>query len=533
MRYILFVVGEHASEEAMNAFQGERKYEFEFASNGKEAIEKLQSSHLFSLMVLELGLSDFDPWELLEYLREANCQIPTVVLTAYDDRENLRKAANEPQVVGFLNQPFSHEALKAQIDHGIEMERYVIDRHGVTTVVRPNQTIRPYTVVLFAQDMRPKRRLNAIRRMVDRLSSNRLEEMANHVQQRKADLARKGLAQQPQEQKAGQGTLVQRRIDRVLFVEDEPTPRAALDDIFAEDERYEFEFASNGKEAVDKLDSGRPFDLMLLDLRMPKLDGWELLEHLREVNCQIPTLVLTAYDDRENLYKAANETQIVGFLDKLAPYEKLEAKIQQGIEVGRYVGGSGAVEYRTVVHPRQYFRTETLGRILREMWPDWYLNVAKQSADLLDFEQLESLEQDIHEYKAAAEHKEREAQQQEEIDRERKKQGKPPLKALESRWLELQEQRITTVWGEQRVYYRMKLRWLDHNGRLRSRAIRSADFQDEETYSVICEILEQKNEQDRRKARTFIRNLQELERRSPTRRGTPPPMPPQLADLAD
>ena len=66
----------------------------------------------------------------------------------------------------------------------------------------------------------------------------------------------------------------------VLLVEDDADIREALTDVL-QMERWSVEPASNGRVALDRLRAGPPPDLMLLDLMMPVMDGFELLEHLR------------------------------------------------------------------------------------------------------------------------------------------------------------------------------------------------------------------------------------------------------------
>ena len=61
--------------------------------------------------------------------------------------------------------------------------------------------------------------------------------------------------------------------------------------------------ASNGREAVDKWLQASP-DVMLLDLRMPKLDGVGVLNELRTKNVAIRAVVLTTYDSELDIYRA-------------------------------------------------------------------------------------------------------------------------------------------------------------------------------------------------------------------------------------
>ncbi len=55
-------------------------------------------------------------------------------------------------------------------------------------------------------------------------------------------------------------------------------------------------WASNGEEAIEKLNEHRKIiDLVLLDLNLPKVNGFEVLKHLRNVDEELPVIVQTAY----------------------------------------------------------------------------------------------------------------------------------------------------------------------------------------------------------------------------------------------
>lgn len=67
---------------------------------------------------------------------------------------------------------------------------------------------------------------------------------------------------------------------KVLAVDDDPVIQRLLQ-VNLEMEGYEVELASDGQEAIDKAKSFRP-DLVLLDIMMPKKDGWQVCAELKE-----------------------------------------------------------------------------------------------------------------------------------------------------------------------------------------------------------------------------------------------------------
>ncbi|MBI5417668.1 response regulator [Candidatus Poribacteria bacterium] len=78
----------------------------------------------------------------------------------------------------------------------------------------------------------------------------------------------------------------------------------------------------NGKEALDKIDSNKNIDLIILDLIMPVMDGEEFLKKLRnEKKSSIPVIVATVNDYSIN--KIASENDIQGFFYKMKEKEEL------------------------------------------------------------------------------------------------------------------------------------------------------------------------------------------------------------------
>jgi DNA-binding response OmpR family regulator len=79
---------------------------------------------------------------------------------------------------------------------------------------------------------------------------------------------------------------------RILIVEDEPAMRTALRDIL-ESEGYRVQTASDGADGLEQALEQKP-DLLLLDVMMPRFDGYALCAELRRLAMDTPVLMLTA-----------------------------------------------------------------------------------------------------------------------------------------------------------------------------------------------------------------------------------------------
>ena len=80
---------------------------------------------------------------------------------------------------------------------------------------------------------------------------------------------------------------------RILFAEDEPISRKLIS-MFLRGEGYEVDEAEDGAEALGLLNNFQ-FDLVISDIRMPRVDGVELITRLRANFPDIPFIVLTSY----------------------------------------------------------------------------------------------------------------------------------------------------------------------------------------------------------------------------------------------
>ena len=89
---------------------------------------------------------------------------------------------------------------------------------------------------------------------------------------------------------------------KLLIVEDDP----AIADVYAFPLRldgYDVEIASDGEEALALLESDPPA-MMLLDIRLPKLDGLQVLERIRAAGSDLPVVVLSNHMDGETIRRA-------------------------------------------------------------------------------------------------------------------------------------------------------------------------------------------------------------------------------------
>ena len=116
---------------------------------------------------------------------------------------------------------------------------------------------------------------------------------------------------------------------KILVVDDEAKMRRILQ-LFLEEHAYTVEQAANGEEALKRIASFNP-DLVICDIRMPRLNGIELLRRSKAISDDLPVIIMTAYGE----VKTAVEAMKLGaenYITKPLDMEELRILVGRGIE---------------------------------------------------------------------------------------------------------------------------------------------------------------------------------------------------------
>ncbi len=160
------------------------------------------------------------------------------------------------------------------------------------------------------------------------------------------------------------------RKTRLLIVEDEPAIRAGLTDVFVF-HGYEVESVGSGNEGLEKALTGI-FDLILLDIMLPGIDGFEVCERIRRQDRDQPIIMLTAKSSDEDIVqglslgaddyvaKPFSIAQLVLRVQAVLRRARTGAQVEDHILLGDQV----AIDTRNLSGTRG---TETLSFTRREM----------------------------------------------------------------------------------------------------------------------------------------------------------------------
>jgi len=124
---------------------------------------------------------------------------------------------------------------------------------------------------------------------------------------------------------------------KILLVDDEKNFLLSLADMLkVNEDMFSIKTASNGKEAASIIDS-EGIDLVVTDLNMPEMDGFELMAHISHANQDIPVIAMTAYGTPE-MESRLNNMGAFQYIEKPIDFDSLLHMINEGLKTGSTKG---------------------------------------------------------------------------------------------------------------------------------------------------------------------------------------------------
>ncbi|MCU6710688.1 response regulator [Paenibacillus sp. J5C_2022] len=124
---------------------------------------------------------------------------------------------------------------------------------------------------------------------------------------------------------------------KVLIVDDQNGIRILLLEVFSS-EGYNTYQASNGKLALEIVKRESP-DLVLLDMKIPGMDGLEILKHIKAIDSSIKVIMMTAYGELDMIKEATDLGALMHFT-KPFDIDELRVEVNRQLQSG---GSSGQV----------------------------------------------------------------------------------------------------------------------------------------------------------------------------------------------
>ena len=117
---------------------------------------------------------------------------------------------------------------------------------------------------------------------------------------------------------------------RILIVDDDETIRTTMKAIL-EEEGYKVDLAGNGKEGIQKTNE-RAYNIALLDIRLPDMEGVQLLKLMKETLPRTRKIMVTGYPSTQNAIEALNKNADA-YLIKPVDIEKLLSTIKEQLQL--------------------------------------------------------------------------------------------------------------------------------------------------------------------------------------------------------
>lgn len=116
---------------------------------------------------------------------------------------------------------------------------------------------------------------------------------------------------------------------RIILVDDEKNFLNALQRSLAE--QYQVTTATSGLEAIALVKENGPFAVIISDLKMPGMDGIDLLARMKELAPNTARIMLTGYPQQKILRDAIDQGLIYQFLTKPTSFQELNKAIEKGV----------------------------------------------------------------------------------------------------------------------------------------------------------------------------------------------------------
>ncbi|MBW2735772.1 MAG: response regulator, partial [Deltaproteobacteria bacterium] len=117
---------------------------------------------------------------------------------------------------------------------------------------------------------------------------------------------------------------------KVMVVDDDELVTSSLSSFFALELELDPIIFNESPKALEFLREN-PVDILISDFLMPKLDGIQLLAAARELQPEVPRVLLTGYADKENAIKAINEVGVFQYIEKPWENEQLKQVVINGL----------------------------------------------------------------------------------------------------------------------------------------------------------------------------------------------------------
>ncbi|PMJ41750.1 hybrid sensor histidine kinase/response regulator [Vibrio cyclitrophicus] len=286
---ILIVEDNRINQKIAGLHVGKSGFEFEFANNGQEAIDKFTANPHYAAILMDCMMPVMNGFEATSNIRrieletKATRRIPIIALTASVIDDDIQKCF-DVGMDDYVPKPFKFEMLKEKILTAVEA--MPLANRNVSPTTSKTSTVTPIHNASSAKQTLP-------------------EELKQKT--------------------------IPRKSERILLVEDNRVNQKVAS-LMLTKAGYAFELAENGQIAVDMYQNDSGFDVILMDCMMPVMDGFTATKEIREYEKNLglsktPIIALTASVIDDDIQKCF-DSGMDGYVAKPVRKEKLFHQIE-------------------------------------------------------------------------------------------------------------------------------------------------------------------------------------------------------------
>lgn len=120
----------------------------------------------------------------------------------------------------------------------------------------------------------------------------------------------------------------------IVIVDDEEMVLSSLSSFLSLETDYQVKTYKSAKEALRYIEK-HAIDLVVSDYLMPEMDGLTFLAHVKELQPEVPRIILTGYADKENAIKAINDVGLFQYIEKPWDNDDMLIIFRNGIDRNR------------------------------------------------------------------------------------------------------------------------------------------------------------------------------------------------------
>jgi len=125
-------------------------------------------------------------------------------------------------------------------------------------------------------------------------------------------------------------------MDTILVVDDDPAVRRTVGEMLSRAD-YGVLTAEDGRTALEMLQKRPDIDLVIVDYRMPGMDGLALVRRIKEMRLAVPVMIMTGHGDLES-YLCATNLGVVRYVDKPVGMRALLQTVRESLAEGPGAG---------------------------------------------------------------------------------------------------------------------------------------------------------------------------------------------------